>query len=117
MTMSDRRGFNLIEIMCVCAIVTILCGGILVRYDRFRRRSAEVLREEERLLTRGAIDLFHRRLGRYPASLEELRERGFLDHGTRAGARAWATGWEAVRGHGPRGGVTDVRPVVTREEE
>ena len=72
------RGFTLIELIVVLAIVAMLVTLALPRYFHSVERSREaVLRHDLRSL-RNAIDQFCADQGRYPASLDELAQRRYL---------------------------------------
>jgi general secretion pathway protein G len=72
------RGFTLLELLVVLAIVATLLMLSLPRYAQ----SVDVARErvlvENLRTTRGAIDKFYADAGRYPESLDELVERRYL---------------------------------------
>jgi general secretion pathway protein G len=72
------RGFTLLELLVVLAIVATLLMLSLPRYAQ----SVDVARErvlvENLRTTRGAIDKFYADTGRYPESLDELVERRYL---------------------------------------
>ncbi len=72
------RGFTLLELLVVLAIVATLLMLSLPRYSQ----SVDVARErvliENLRTTRGAIDKFYADTGRYPESLDELVERRYL---------------------------------------
>ncbi len=73
-----RRGFTLIELVVVMAIVALLVSIAAPRYfasvenarDQSLRTSLRVMRD--------AIDQFYADKGRYPGSLEELRDARYL---------------------------------------
>jgi general secretion pathway protein G len=72
------RGFTLLELLVVLAIVATLLMLSLPRYSQ----SVDVARErvliENLRTTRGAIDQFYADTRRYPESLDELVERRYL---------------------------------------
>jgi general secretion pathway protein G len=75
---TTRRGFTLLELLVVLAIVATLLALSLPRYSQ----SVDVARErvlvENLRTTRGAIDKFYADTLRYPESLDELVERRYL---------------------------------------
>ena len=102
------RGFTLIELIVVLAIVAMLVTLALPRYFHSVERSREaVLRHDLRSL-RDAIDKFLTDQGRYPATLDELAERRYLRNVPVDPITDSATSWVTVAP--PVGsGVVDVR--------
>jgi general secretion pathway protein G len=73
-----RRGFTLIELMVVMAIVALLLSVAAPRYFAHLERAREAALRQTLLVVRDAIDKFHGDTGRYPVVLDELVERRYL---------------------------------------
>jgi len=72
------RGFTLIELMVVMAIVATLLTIAAPRYFEHLDRAREATLRQTLVVTRDAIDRFHADHDRYPRSLDELVERRYL---------------------------------------
>ncbi|MEQ1804404.1 MAG: prepilin-type N-terminal cleavage/methylation domain-containing protein [Burkholderiaceae bacterium] len=72
------RGFTLIELIVVLAIVSLLLTLALPRYFQSVDVSKETVLKENLRTVRETIDKFYGDLGRYPESLEEMVERKYL---------------------------------------
>jgi len=72
------RGFTLIEIMIVFALIGILVGLALPRYQHARRRAQEAVLKENLFIFRDLINKYYTDKGKYPASLRTLVEDGYL---------------------------------------
>lgn len=73
-----RRGFTLIELMVVMAIVATLLTIVTPRYFEHLDRSREAALRETLAVTRDAIDKFHGDHDRYPDTLQELVDKRYL---------------------------------------
>lgn len=73
-----RRGFTLIEILVVMAIIATLLSIAAPRYFAHLDRAREVALRETLFVVRDAIDKFHADTGRYPAELRELVDQRYL---------------------------------------
>lgn len=72
------KGFTLIELMVVMAIIATLLTIVTPRYFDHLDRAREVALRETLAVTRDAIDKFHADHDRYPANLEELVDKRYL---------------------------------------
>jgi general secretion pathway protein G len=73
-----RRGFTLIELIVVMAIVALLASIAAPRYFQSIERSKENALRTSLNVMRDAIDQFSADKGRYPDSLEELASQRYL---------------------------------------
>lgn len=72
------RGFTLVELMVVMAIIALLLALALPRYFSHLDRSRETILRQDLAVMRDAIDKFHGDRGRYPESLDELVSARYL---------------------------------------
>lgn len=75
---SRRRGFTLIELVVVMAIVSLLLTIAAPRYFHSIDRSKEAVLKANLSATRDALDKFHADTGRYPDQLAELVDKHYL---------------------------------------
>ncbi len=102
------RGFTLIELIVVMAIVALLVTIALPRYFGQLDRSKEAVLRADLATMRDALDKHFADHGRYPERLEDLATRRYLraipvDPITES-ATTWVSQIDATRG-----GVVDVR--------
>ena len=74
----SERGFTLIEIIIVFALIGILVGLALPRYQHSRRKAQEAVLKEDLFQMRKLIDQYYTDKGKYPASLRTLVEENYL---------------------------------------
>lgn len=74
----SRRGFTLIELVVVMAIIGLLLSLALPRYLSTIDRGKESVQRQNIAAIRDAIDKFAGDQGRYPESLQELVEQRYL---------------------------------------
>ncbi len=72
------RGFTMIELIVVMAILATLLTMAVPRYFHSLDRSKEVALRQTLAATRQAIDQFHADTGQYPGSLDELVSKRYL---------------------------------------
>ncbi|MCW7537682.1 type II secretion system GspH family protein [Aquabacterium sp. A7-Y] len=75
---SRQRGFTLVELLVVMAIIATLLSLVGPRYMASLDRANETVLRTNLRLTREAIDKFRADTGRYPVTLEELVQRRYL---------------------------------------
>ena len=73
-----QRGFTLIELMVVMAIIAVLLTIALPRYFGSVERSKEVTLKQSLNVMRDAIDKFYADVGRYPDSLDDLVAKRYI---------------------------------------
>ena len=104
------RGFTLVELLVVMAIIALLLALAAPRYFKSVTRAEEAVLRENLTLVRDAIDKYYADTGKYPPDLEELVKKRYLrkvpDDPIAGGAGAWIV----VPPDNPeKGGVYDVR--------
>ena len=75
---SGKRGFTLVELMVVMAIIALLLALALPRYFNHLESARETILKQDLAVMRDAIDKFHGDRGRYPNSLDELVSERYL---------------------------------------
>ena len=73
-----RRGFTLVELMVVMAIIALLLSLALPRYFKHLELSRETILKQDLAVMRDAIDKYHGDTGRYPDSLDALVSAHYL---------------------------------------
>lgn len=110
MTRAGAKGFSLIELIVVVAIIALLLSIAVPRYQTSVERAEFVALVSNLRVLRHGIDSFHDDKGRYPGDLEELVQGRYLrEMPTDPITRSKQT-WLAIRGGGPgQEGIVDVR--------
>jgi general secretion pathway protein G len=75
---SGRRGFTLIEMVVVFALIGILVGLGLPQYKYSLVKARESVLREDLFQLRKLIDQYYQDKGKYPASLDSLVQDGYL---------------------------------------
>lgn len=75
---SASRGFTLIELIVVFALIGILVGLGLPQYKTAVQRGREAVLKENLFIMRKLLDQYYQDKGHYPASLRTLVEDGYL---------------------------------------
>ena len=73
-----NRGFTLIELVVVMAIIALLLSLALPRYFNHLESARETILKQDLAVMRDAIDKYHGDRGRYPDSLDELTGARYL---------------------------------------
>ncbi|MFD0929438.1 type II secretion system protein [Methylophilus glucosoxydans] len=73
-----KRGFTLIEMLVVLAILALLLTIVSPRFMHMLQRAKETTLRHDLVTMRDAIDKFYNDKNRYPETLDELVERQYL---------------------------------------
>lgn len=73
-----KRGFTLIELVIVMAIIALLMSIAVPRYFQHLQRAKEATLRQDLNIVRDSIDKFFGDKGRYPSSLDELVKERYL---------------------------------------
>ena len=76
--MARSRGFTLIELIVVMAIVALLASIVAPRYFASLAKSKETALQQSLVTMRDAIDQYAADKGRYPESLQDLAAARYL---------------------------------------
>lgn len=76
--MCGKRGFTLIEMLIVMAMIALLLTIALPRYFGALDRSKDVALQENLKVLRVTLDRFYADKGRYPDTLDQLVEQKYL---------------------------------------
>lgn len=110
-----RRGFTLIELMVVMAIIALLLSVAAPRYLGHLDRAREAALRETLFVVRDSIDKFHGDTGRYPDGLEELVTQRYLRKMPLDPINDSTDSWVLVPPPGTLTGVWDIRSGVGGE--
>ena len=104
------RGFTLVELMVVLAVIALLLSIVVPQYATRLTRAEETVLQENLLLLRDALDRHYADAGRYPDALEDLVAKRYLRGMPSDPLTQSSTTWVVVPPADPRkGGVYDVR--------
>ena len=106
----ERRGFTLLELLVVMAIIATLLTIAVPRYFRSLQRSREAVLLQDLSTLRESIDKFYGDTGKYPQTLLVLVEKRYLRGVPVDPIVASADKWIVVNSDDPDdNGVKDVR--------
>jgi general secretion pathway protein G len=104
-----RRGFTLLELLVVMAIIATLLTIAVPRYFRSLQRSREAVLMQDLTTLRESIDKFYGDTGKYPQTLAVLVEKRYLRSIPVDPIARTADKWVPVNADDPEdGGVKDV---------
>ena len=105
-----RRGFTLVELLVVMAIIATLLTIAVPRYFRSLERSREAVLRQDLTTLRESIDKFYGDTGKYPQTLAVLVEKNYLRRIPVDPIAKAADKWIVVNSDDPEdNGVKDVK--------
>ena len=105
-----RRGFTLVELLVVMAIIATLLTIAVPRYFRSLQRSREAVLQQDLTTLRESIDKFYGDTGKYPQTLAVLVEKRYLRSIPVDPIARTAEKWMVVNADDPEdNGVKDVK--------
>ena len=105
-----RRGFTLVELLVVMAIIATLLTIAMPRYFRSVQRSREAVLKQDLTTLRESIDKFYGDTGKYPQTLAVLVEKRYLRGIPVDPIAKTADNWVVVNSDDPEdSGVKDVK--------
>jgi len=76
--MRRRRGFTLLELMVVMALIVVIAGMAMASYRNSLTLAQEAVLREDLFRMRDAIDQYYADKNKYPSTLEALVSDGYL---------------------------------------
>lgn len=102
------RGFTLVELLVVMAIIATLLSIVAPKYFNSLNHSKETVLRQDLNIMRDAIDKFNSDIGKYPEDLPELVEKRYLRAIPVDPVTESAATWIAVPAPNAVGGIYDV---------
>jgi len=91
-----QRGFTLIELIIVCAMISILVGVMIPVYKMHVVHANEAVLKEDLYHMRTAIDQYTQDKGKAPQALDDIVTAGYL-HSIPKDPFTHATDWQTVQ--------------------
>lgn len=108
------KGFTLVELLVVMAIIALLLALAVPRYFRSVTRAEETVLRENLTLIRDAVDKYYADNAKYPPDLQELVTKRYLRKVPDDPITGSAATWVIVPPDNPeKGGVYDVKSGAT----
>ena len=104
--MRSERGFTLIELMVVAAILIVLAGIGLVQYKNGKTRASEAVLKTDLFNMRDAIDQYYADKGKYPDSLQTLVSESYIRSMPRDPFTTSSDTWQTVPAEPESGSTT-----------
>jgi general secretion pathway protein G len=93
---AGTRGFTLIELMVVIALIAVLAGMGVVQYRNSIVRTREAVLKEDLFRMRDAIDQYYADKAKYPTNLDALVSDGYLRQVPKDPITNSAESWQTV---------------------
>jgi general secretion pathway protein G len=104
------RGFTLIEVLAVMAILALLMSLAVPKYFRSVDRSRETVLKQNLFQVRESLDQYFADTGAYPQQLQDLVARNYLRAAPVDPITGSATTWKLLPPKDPsRAGIYDIR--------
>ncbi len=101
-------GFTIIELMIVMAIIGILLTIAQPQFQQYTTRAKEAVLKENLFTIRDVVDQYYADKGRYPDSLQDLVDNGYIRNIPEDPFTRSSDTWVAVPPDTGEGGIFDV---------
>jgi len=109
MVTTRTRGFTLIELMTVLAIIAVLLTLVAPRYFNTLNKSEEVVLKNNLQTVRDAIGKYYHDNDVYPGNLEDLVTRKYLQHLPMDPITKSNRTWIEIPSSEEKGGIVDIK--------